>query len=77
MPPRDLNLRISDIIGSIEKIQNYVRHLGFADFSQDSKLVDSVLLNFIVIGEAANHIPEDITDAHPEIPRQKMNCATL
>lgn len=28
--------------------------------------------NFIVIGEAARHIPDDITAQHPEIPWREM-----
>ncbi len=72
MPHRDARLRISDILDSIRKIQTYVQDLDFDNFAKNPILVDSVLLNFIVIGEAASHIPEELKDAHLEIPWQDM-----
>ena len=49
--------RISDIIDSIQKIQKYIEEMEFDDFRQDSKTIDAVIRNFIIIGEAARHIP--------------------
>jgi uncharacterized protein with HEPN domain len=43
-------------------------------FSQDIKTIRAVELNFIIIGEAATGIPDDIQEAHPEIPWHFMRA---
>jgi len=57
--------RISDIIDSIQKIQKYVEKMEFDDFRKDAKTIDAVIRNFIIIGEAARHVPDDISLKYP------------
>jgi uncharacterized protein with HEPN domain len=64
--------RITDIIDSIKKIQKYVEQVEFEDFQRDEKTIDAVIRNFIVIGEAARHIPGDISAKYPNIPWRVM-----
>jgi uncharacterized protein with HEPN domain len=64
--------RINDILDSINKIQSYVEQMEFEDFRRDEKTIDAVIRNFIVIGEAARHIPDDISDKYPNIPWRVM-----
>jgi uncharacterized protein with HEPN domain len=64
--------RITDILDSIRKIQKYVEVLKFDDFRQDEKAIDAVIRNFIVIGEAARNIPEDVSYKYPNIPWRLM-----
>ena len=33
---------------------------------------DAVIKNFITIGEAASHLPEDFIEKHPDIPWRDM-----
>ena len=35
-------------------------------------MVDAVIRNFEILGEAAKHIPQHITDRYPNIPWKKM-----
>lgn len=72
MPPRDWAFRIQDILEAIAKIQRSVSAMGFDTFENDEDIMDAVAHNLTVIGEAANHIPSDITDRHPEIPWRQM-----
>jgi uncharacterized protein with HEPN domain len=46
--------------------------MKFEDFAAGRKTVDAVVRNFIVIGEAAGRIPEDICRAHADIPWAEM-----
>jgi uncharacterized protein with HEPN domain len=72
MPPRDWAFRIQDILESIAKIQRYVSDVDFETFENDEEVMDAVIHNLTVIGEAANHIPDEVTNHHPEIPWRQM-----
>jgi len=72
MSPRRWKHRITDILESIKKIQNYVDDMEFDDFQKDEKTIDAVIRNFIVIGEAARNVPDDISAEYPNIPWRVM-----
>ena len=65
--------RITDILESINKIQNYVDDMKFDDFQKDEKTIDAVIRNFIIIGEAARNVPDDISAKYPDISWQLMD----
>ena len=64
--------RIQDILESVNKIQQYVEKMQFEDFQDDEKTIDAVIRNFIIIGEAARNIPDDISSKYPQIPWRVM-----
>jgi uncharacterized protein with HEPN domain len=68
MPPRDWAFRVQDILEAIAKIQRYVSDADFEAFENDEEIVDAVIHNLTVIGEAANHIPAEITARNPLAP---------
>jgi uncharacterized protein with HEPN domain len=69
---RNYKMFIEDIIGSIEKIEKYIGDLEYADFEKDSLVIDAVVRNLEIIGEAAKNVPEDVRLAHPEISWNRM-----
>jgi uncharacterized protein with HEPN domain len=72
MPPRDWVFRIQDILDAIAKIRRYVSDIDFDTFENHEEVMDAVIHNLTVIGEAANHIPAEITARNPEIPWRQM-----
>ncbi len=64
--------RIKDILDSIRKIQSYVDEMEFDAFQNDEKTIDAVIRNFIVIGEAARNLPDDIILKYSNIPWRLM-----
>ncbi len=64
--------RITDILDSIKKVLSYVEDMEFEDFQKDDKTIDAVIRNFIVIGEAARNVPDDIILKYPNIPWRLM-----
>lgn len=72
MPRRSWELRISDIIEAIENALEYSSGMTFDQFVEDRKTIDAVIRNFIIIGEAASHLPEDFTEMHPDFPWREM-----
>lgn len=74
MSHRPWTERIRDILDAIAEIELFTREVNFESFAKDAKTVRAVTLNFIVIGEAANHIPAEIQDAHPEVSWHLMRA---
>jgi uncharacterized protein with HEPN domain len=54
--------------GSIAEIQLFIQGVNFGMFQGEARTMQAVQLNFIVIGEAASHIPNDVQEAYPEVP---------
>jgi uncharacterized protein with HEPN domain len=67
MSKRSPQLLLEDIIESANKIMAYTDGLSFEQFLLDGKTVDAVVRNFEIIGEAANRLPEEIKEQHPNI----------
>ncbi len=64
--------RVAHIVGAIEKILRYTHDMTFEAFSRDERTVDAVVRNFLVIGEAAGHVPVEIRTAIPHVPWKLM-----
>lgn len=67
MSRRDWWLFVADMQEAITKIALYVAAMTFVDFRGDSRTVDAVVHNLLVIGEVARCLPESIKKSHPEI----------
>jgi len=72
--PRNWKDRIRDILDAIAEIQKFTKGMDFATFKDDDKSVRAVEMNFIIIGEAANQIPEEIEEKYTTIPWSLMRA---
>lgn len=68
MPPRERRVRVEDILDAIAKIEQYVSGLSFEQFRADQKIVDAVVRNLEVIGEAVRHLSADPESLPAGIP---------
>ncbi|MCD5418080.1 DUF86 domain-containing protein [Rhodococcus pyridinivorans] len=64
---RDTDQRISDVLHAIDRCTRYVGALDDGDADLVEMAEDAIERNLQIIGEAANHLPADTTDEHPEI----------
>lgn len=71
---RDARLYLQDIVESIEKIQRYTERLTFKEFELNDMVIDAVVRNFEIIGEAAGRVPDEIYGKYPEVPWYKMKA---
>ena len=74
MSPRDWRDRIRDILEAIAEIQRFTQDMDYETFKTDDKSIRAVEMNFIIIGEAANQIPEEVEEKHAKIPWSLMRA---
>ena len=67
MSRREWSLFVADMQEAIAKIASYVDAMTFTDFQSDTRTVDAVVHNLLVIGEAARCLPASIKENHPDI----------
>jgi len=73
MSKRSPLLFIQDMLEAIEKIERYTESIkDLEDFRKRDIVVDAVLRNLELIGEAARNIPEEIRSKYPEIPWNRV-----
>ena len=65
---RKWRFRIAHILDSIERIRSYTRGMSYEAFCDDPMVVDAVIRNFTIIGEAVAQIPGEVQSAHPAVP---------
>ena len=68
MSSRKWQRRIEDILDAIAEIQSFSAGMTVAQFKTDAKTLKAVAADLIIIGEAANHIPDDVQEAHEDVP---------
>lgn len=72
MPSREWWLRVQDILAAINSIYHYTQALTFEEFQADTRTLQAVLYNFIIIGEAVRSIPAEIQSCYSEIPWREI-----
>jgi uncharacterized protein with HEPN domain len=72
MSPREWQARVDDILDAIDEIQRFTAGMDFESFRNDARTMRAVELDFIIIGEAASQVPEDVQTKHAEIPWHLM-----
>jgi uncharacterized protein with HEPN domain len=72
MPVRDWRFRIQDILECMDRIAEYTAGLSYEAFLGNRLVIDGVVRNLEVIGEAARHIPDDVQTRFPDVPWVEM-----
>ena len=67
MSKRGIKLYLEDIQDSIRKIEKYTRDSNFEKFSKDEQMIDAVVRNLSIIGEAVKNIPKEIKAKNPDV----------
>ena len=59
---------LQDILESINYIQRFIEGVSEDEFYNNVEKQDAVLRRLEIIGEAVKHLPNEIREAHPDIP---------
>ena len=70
---REWRLLFEDIMEAAEKIERYTDGMELQDFVHNSLVIDAVMRNLAIVGEAARHVPADIRDRCPEVAWRQMS----
>ena len=73
-PDRAWRHRIQDILDAIAEVQEFLQGMDFDAFQSDVKTLKAVELNFIIIGEASTHVPQDVQETHNTVPWHLMRA---
>ncbi|MED0680945.1 DUF86 domain-containing protein [Aneurinibacillus thermoaerophilus] len=65
-------LYLKDILDSINKIADYTRGVDDDFFFRHPMMVDAVIRNLEVIGEASKNVSDEIRGKYPEITWKKI-----
>ena len=64
---KDTTKFLRDMFAAIEAIESYTVS-SYEAFLKDEKTQDAIMYNLIILGEAANQIPDSFQEKHSEIP---------
>ena len=68
MPHRDWTIRLEDMIEAAEKVIRYTQQISsLREFCSNEFVVDAVIHNVQIIGEAARHIPDEVQARYPGV----------
>ena len=69
---RDWRFRVRDILAAVRAIERYTEGMTFEEFAADGRTTDAVVRNLMTIGESTRWIPEQVRDAHRDVPWRTM-----
>ncbi len=69
---KQYKIYLEDILEASEKIEIYVRGLTYEEFTKNSLVVDGIIRNLAIIGEAVKSIPSEIKKKHTDIEWKKV-----
>ena len=65
------NVYLDDISDAIIKIEKYTQGLSYNKFSRNTLIIDGVIRNLAIIGEAVKRLPFDLRKKYPEVEWRK------
>lgn len=72
MSKRAPRLLLEDMVLASQKITTYTKEQTFESFVGNPLIVDAVVRNFEILGEAASKMPLSYTTKHPQIPWRQI-----
>lgn len=72
MKQRSPKIFIKDILTFFKRIEIYTKNFNFEDFQGNQMVIDAVVRNLEIIGEASNNIPKAIKEKYDSISWSEM-----
>lgn len=65
---KDNTLYLGHIRDAIDKIERYISGVAFEDFASNDMMIDAVVRELAIIGEATNNLSDGFRRSNPDIP---------
>jgi len=72
MPKRDVITFLEDILICCQKIEKYTKGKDYAEFTKEEIIIDAVVRNLEIIGEATKKIPVSLRKKYNQIEWKKI-----
>ena len=73
MSKRDVRLFILDmLLDAIKRVQRHVQGMTLEEFEANEMVLDAVVRNLEVIGEAARYVPEELRNRYVRVDRRRV-----
>lgn len=66
------NTYLRHMLDAIERIKNHISGATFVEFVNNFMMIDAVIRQIEILGEAAIHLSDEFQNSHPEIPFASM-----
>jgi len=63
---------LEDIQLAMKRIAEYIGEMEFKEFKMNNMVVDAVIRNFEIIGEASKNLPDELKEKYNQVPWQEM-----
>lgn len=70
---KDSFVYIRHIVDSIKKIEKYISGMSYDDFRKNDQVMDAVIRNIEIIGEASSKCTLEFRKKYPQIPWREMS----
>lgn len=64
---------LNHILEAIKKIENYLKGFEYSDFKNNDMVIDAVVRELEIIGEAANNLSGKFKKDNPDVPIRDMS----
>ncbi len=64
---RDWTFFLEDILEAANKVIRYTNGMTLESFRSDELVIDAVVRNLEIIGEAAKHLPAEVHEMMPDV----------
>ncbi len=72
MKRKSYKLFVEDILKAMNKIERYTKNSSYKTFAENELVVDAVIRNLEIIGEASKNIPEEVRGQYADTPWKRM-----
>lgn len=69
---KDDQVYLNHILEALQKIELYVSKISYEEFLSEDLVLDAVVRELEIIGEASRKISEEYKNEHPQLPWSKM-----
>jgi uncharacterized protein with HEPN domain len=70
---RDHRLYLDDILEAAKRIEKYAAGVSLEKLRRDTLVLDAIVRNLEIIGEAVKNIPPDVKEKHPDVEWKKIS----